>query len=327
MITAFLLTGCDTPDPRDTAEGCSVVPSNYSEGEHTCPDLPWVAVEVGYEVACGIHEGGCVECWGWGGWSGRYSAFYDEPDVVAVRITLRAGWYDSREEWQGPFACVEDEADAWSCFGDLGTMDEVPSLEEAAVAAVADPFMAVLSHDGHLVLGGASNPVEIDGVDISSGIFAGGQYACGKQAEQLVCWNDDQADDVVDLGSASEWSQYATEDDHFAGVRPDGSVVVVHLAGGGEYRRSYPAAMVPWVSARARDVDLAYATNAEGYTYDLNALDAGPVLPEPTTVVDLGPGGLCGVTARGLIECTGEYAEEFPPPGSYVVGGCSATAG
>lgn len=323
VIVACVALACrsTTDDSRGGRRGDGIRDSNQGEGWHTCPDGPWRTVEVGYELACGIHEDGCIECWGSEGWEGWPDSIYDEPDIDAVALTMRAGQGDSTHASRSPFACAVDSGGTWVCWGDPGGSTEwdEPSLVAAAVdVAVGDRFLAMLDGLGHLSLRGWDYQlaVEVEGVD--GPLVAGSTHACAAAGIDLVCWSYWDEDQIVVVGPMDSWVQYTSDDSSLVGVRADGAVVEVDFYGVGE--RIVAPAGSAWVSVRGSSYAY-FVSDAGGYVYSLAHADAGPRLPEPMATFDLSGYRyeICGVTFDGLMRCTRDYDEVYPPPGEHIV--------
>lgn len=149
-------------------------------------------------------------------------------------------------------------------------------------------------------------------------LSCGGHLACAVQNALTTCWDFTDAGRGLTYGPAAAWLSHTTEGGARLGIRLDGSVVVATPTGGDATVAA--ASGSPWVSARYQDSNSVVVTDSAGFSYDLNALEAGPLLPEPTTMMDVASDGLCGVTFDGRMQCTTDYAEVYPPPGSFVVG-------
>ncbi|GEM_PF-2198555 len=82
-----------------------------------CPDSPWVYVEAGILMACGIHADGCSECWGKTGDAPIDSD--DRPDSAALNYEY-AGEGDPPQDLglQSiflPFDGIKDTSSLWAC--------------------------------------------------------------------------------------------------------------------------------------------------------------------------------------------------------------------
>ena len=135
LVAAGTLAACDdskTPDPSDTATSWE------------CPDNGWIDIAAGALLSCGIHDGGCAECWGNTafayeiaesdghiagmdtGW--RYTDYDDDkpPPVAMTEIALprdvpKSGLGEIREMYptQGSFfGCGIDTTGFPLCWGD-----------------------------------------------------------------------------------------------------------------------------------------------------------------------------------------------------------------
>lgn len=304
-------------DTATDTSGASTRLANSAPGWHACPDGPWTSVQVGYEIACGVHEGGCVECWGSESWEASVGSIFDEPDIDAVQISLRAGRSDGQFEAHRPFACALDIAGVLTCWG-VPLLDSglSPAVESAGQVAVGESFIAVLDREGTLSLFPESGETrEVEGV--SGELCAATYEACAAQGDDLQCWDAGNWGGVTAIGPVAEWSQYASDHGSLVGVRSDGSVAWVDLPGGSAVEVSPPDS--PWISVRGWPPVDGFVTNSEGYTYNLNDLDAGPVLPEPSVMIDDSGRGICGVTIDGRMQCERDFEEVYPPPGEFIV--------
>lgn len=309
-------------DPDDGSGGDTAGDSGGDTGDsgvewHGCSDLPWTAVEVGYEVACGIHTDGCLDCWGTDDWGLWPHVIYDEPSIDAVDVSLRAAWTDDKVDSSRPFACAQDVFGQWTCWGEPPTEDDsFPPVENASAVEVGDYFVAALSAEGLLQLYGWSNVIEVE--NVGGELSVGTSTACAVQANDLWCWDEQATVPAIDVGAAADWRQYAMDINSLAGIREDGAVVSVSVPGNVE--ETCAPAGSPWTTVRRGYCHAALVTDADGYVYELATAEAGPVLAEPVVMFDVASHGMCGVTLDGWLECTGDFVDTFPPPGSYVIG-------
>ena len=105
-FVAALLLGCATGVGETGGEETAA--ADTGTGVASCEDNAWIDFSLGIFRACGVHEDGCIECWGDvkadavndTGWT-NYGLL--EPPAVAARsVSVEASTIDDGE----PAACV-----------------------------------------------------------------------------------------------------------------------------------------------------------------------------------------------------------------------------
>jgi hypothetical protein len=316
---ALLLCSCTAGggDSSDSASPPGRLP-NHQHGWHACEDGPWTSVEVGFAVACGVHVGGCIECWGAEGYGGWPDVIYDEPDLVALELSMDPRAWDHDEQTYPPLVCARTASEDVDCWSNAYRPEQHFSLQGASHAVVGRDFLAVLYEAGGLhVYEWHGDSFDVDAV--AAPLCAGRDWICGRTGGNVACWEPGATLSEVIVGPSDDWVQFSCDKDDFIGERPDGSVVFVELRYGGGGDLAPPKS--GWRQVRGAGTDVLYI-DSEGYIYETGAqVDHQTllVLPEPVSTYDIGGGGVCGVTLDGMMICEPDFRDVYPPPGRYAV--------
>ena len=300
---------------QDTADTAEQDTADTAEPQHTCDDGPWREVRLGFYSACGLHEDGCVECWGSTRW-GVGTAIYATPAVSGVSIAMYQDPNNDFEAGASPAACAVEDNGVVTCWGawdmDLFTPEHPDKLAKQVVFGDYGQF-AILDQAGVLWAKGLSG--EYSPVEGVSGTLSWGVGVTAVRDGHVRTWSAEPTSLVEwDMGPVDDWSYYGICIWAFCGVRSDGAV---------GYRRSREDDFTvvqppgsPWIAVygdwllEAPD-HLVYAGYPE--------VASEPIFPEPAAQVDAKWEAACAVTFDGRLECSGLMHDTYPPPGSYVV--------
>ncbi len=329
VLFGVLVGSCSCVPPNDADTGGR---SKSGEGKdsgdtgeqtaRTCPDEPWIDVQVSWDSACGLHEGGCIECWGRnenGGWG-----LYDPPDLVAASMTIaEVSYEDTVEDGTYPGGCAitpEGDMECWGA-GDYGSTH--PTSDVAAVELSDYGAIGVLTLNGELFLTSHGKYSHLPVPDLTGPFGVGNYRVAGVTGGRLLSWKgqggSEELELVADFGLVADWRWLRHLGElHMVGARLDGALVIFEAS-------QYHGDAVEIAPPGSEWVDLfAYpyiVQDADGYLFWLEDVAAGPVVPDPMMRFDMRQGGDgCGVTFDGRVQCIGPFAAEYPPPGSYVVG-------
>ena len=115
-----------------------------------CGDSPWIHVAVGYDLACGVHENGCSECWG------RQTEGDDAevPDDVVFQTLVLPNWGEKDED--AYHACGLTTDGETRCWGRNETRQAtVPPGDYVHLSLGSDTTVGTLSNGDVRCWGGS----------------------------------------------------------------------------------------------------------------------------------------------------------------------------
>ena len=112
VILLLVAWGCN---PLNTADKSTGEMAGDTAGDVTvgprCSDDPWIDVKMGSGMACGVHEGGCAECWGWEEWG--------DTAVDPPRGQDTGRWQDHNTQFPPEIPFESISLAPWRCFGNF----------------------------------------------------------------------------------------------------------------------------------------------------------------------------------------------------------------
>lgn len=318
LVVAFLL-GCPAT-PRDTA------PTDTGASEQGCVDNAWIDVSLGYYRACGVHEDGCVECWGdvkadavndtaWTNYG-----LLDPPSVTATSVSVETDTTDDGE----PTVCVVDTDGEVVCWGRplLAHMPDHAGAERVQVQGRRDVVVQTItgavsryeySVETHETTVQDLGPAE------RGKVWAGVAGTCLIDEQQLRCTNV-HPEESFELQGVMD-----------AGVGYN-DVCWTDLAGTLQCRvlrpglGDEPLAPPPGAFRSPCAHSVACALDTDNRAVCWLTLDYPTPWPHWTPPADValadlrcGPDGGCGITSDGKLHCFGDDSSVNRPPGSFVV--------
>ena len=155
-----------------------------------CTDNGWIDVSVAAMRACGVHQGGCIECWGDveppGGDTG-FSGYglRQPPRVAATSVSVESFTYDTGE----PSACVITTKADLVCWGQPLWVDVSRTDGVHQVAVATRSRLLTQYSDGSVVITGNAAwdySVSLGKFDLGA-VWYGLNGFCGRESGTVVC--------------------------------------------------------------------------------------------------------------------------------------------
>lgn len=322
------------PDLYDTESAAERVPP--------CPDEPWISVQMGNQLACGIHDGGCAECWGWQEWgdtaadpperfdSGTFSKTWTDhntqfpPDFLFASISMsgrRCG-----ADYQGAYTtCGITIDDGLTCWGPddfgvavAGRWSEVV-VESEGVCAL-DEF-GVPHCWGEDWPGAVLPPPPLEGL---SRLVGECRTFAAIQPDGTPVWLSHDDATMISPLPAEPVSHIDVDESLVCYQRVDGSLSCVNLLSG-DVLGVPPELAEPGVTIRdlALHENVAYTLTERGEPLGWLPYQGGELFTEHPagsfTDLSCGWDGCCALTTDGHATCWDDDGdpERYQPPGSY----------
>ena len=320
LLAAAGLTGCptDTPDSEPVDTGATVA---------VCSDNAWIDVSPGYFRACGVHEDGCIECWGDvkadavndTGWT-NYGLL--EPPAVAARsVSVEASTIDDGE----PAACVVASDGHLTCWG-LPLVVSIPTAGGVSRIQLRDKYDAAIQ-----ALGGAVARYGYDGemretVAVDLGPADPGKLWSGEAGYCLI--DGDQLRCTGIIGPEESFTRAGVTDASVGAY--DACWTDVHGTLSCQALRVsyYPQVLAPPPGAFHSPCvfHMACALNTDDravcwYSDELPVPFSGWTEAADVPLAELRCDwwGACGITPDGKLHCWGDDNSVHRPPGSFVI--------
>lgn len=319
MAFAAGLTGCAT----DTAVS---QPADTGATVATCSDNAWIDVSIGFLRACGVHEDGCIECWGDvkadvvadTGWT-NYGLL--EPPAVAARsVSVEANTLDDGE----PSVCAVTSDDELACWG-RPLFPELPTRSDVARVQLRDDRdVAIQSVDGavgRFAYDWESNrtlATDLGRAD-SGSLRAGESGYCLVDDYELRCTSiqSEQSfreDNVVAAGVGFHSACWTDRDGKLGCrvLRESYSAEPLAPPSG-----SYRSPCVFIMGCAINNDDRAECWYTAAYPLPFPGWSGAADVPLAELRCDWW--GACGITPDGKLHCWGDDNSVHRPPGSFVI--------
>jgi hypothetical protein len=321
----MFLVACQQCHPATSARRESGVAAGPA-----CPDEPWIDIDAGAYMTCGVHSGGCAECWGYEAWaehdtgpvdtSGSIDDWRDEYPPAASFLAIDivdAGFDDG--SWHG---CGITSSGSVTCWGRNDEGQATPPEGAYPEVAVGWHDTCALDAEGMPTCWGGDWPDAAPPTGTSLRTLSCGYNYCGALGAD---------------GRPYAWDAYTPEytehpDGPFALLSTGYDTCGVRVEGGVECWITWTGEALTLPAAVAGSTPIAISVSdfnavvlSDGstltfFTGDDQLYDDEPAAP--VVSVSCSYNGCCGLTDQGLATCWGpEHVHDyFDIPGSYVAG-------
>ncbi len=323
-FVAALLLGCATGVGETGGEETAA--ADTGTGVASCEDNAWIDFSLGIFRACGVHEDGCIECWGDvkadavndTGWTNY--GLLQPPAVAARSVSIEANTIDDGE----PSVCVVTSDDELACWG-RPLFPELPARADVARVQLRDDRdVAIQSVDG--AVGRFEYDWESDGTLVTDlgladagKLWAGVSGYCLVDDHELRCTSDQPEDsfsrDNVVAAGVGVQSACWTDGDGKLDCRelwgPYGEEVLAPPSG--SFHSPCVSIMACAINTDDRAECWYTAETPVPFRGHSSAADV------PLTQLRCDFWGACGITPDGQLHCWGNDTSMHHPPGSFVI--------